>query len=337
MKESAGEILCAYNLGSRRGKHVWRSLRAHFDREGIAEKVLGVPIDALARGVPEGWRPERVIAVGGDGTVNALASWLLDRGPSGRGIPLGIIPSGTGNNLARTLGIPRDSTRAAAIALQGCRHRRIDAIRCQPLGPGEPSASVGPAGAALPAHYMIQAGAWGFPASIAARYAALRRSRLFRILALPLGKLVYLALAWQGLGRLEGALRSGGRDGVLDVQASLPDEEIQTEALAVFAGNDPTLGGGFHPCPRALVDDGRFDLCIVRARGRRTIEDILRRVLRGDHLPLADQVVYRQSAGPVELRFRRPAEILVDGEIASATLRCRLETLPAALTMIVGR
>ncbi len=336
MNDGAGGILCAYNLRSRRGKHVWRSLSAHLEREGLAERVRGIPIDALPRGLSEDWRPERVVAVGGDGTVNALASWLLERGQGACGTPLGIVPAGTGNNLARTLGIPRDAERATAIALQGSRHRRIDAIRCRPLGSEDPSTPGEASGAGSPVHYMVQAGAWGFPAATAARFAELRRGRLFRILARPFGKLVYLALAWQGLGRLEESLRSGRRGGVLEVEAVLPGEVVQTEALAVFAGNDPTLGGGFRPCPRARLDDGRFDLCIVKARGRQTLENLLRRVLRGDHLPLADQVLYRQCAGPVELRFRSPAEILVDGEIASPVRRCRLETLPSALTVIVG-
>lgn len=65
-------------------------------------------------------RVDRVILGGGDGTLNPSAAGLRDSG-----LPLGILPLGTANDLARTLGVPEDPERAAAVIADG-RTTRLD-------------------------------------------------------------------------------------------------------------------------------------------------------------------------------------------------------------------
>ena len=67
---------------------------------------------------------ERVVAVGGDGTANQVAGGLWRAG----GGTLGVVPLGTGNDIARTLGVPLDWRRAAAVVSDG-RRREVDLVK----------------------------------------------------------------------------------------------------------------------------------------------------------------------------------------------------------------
>ncbi len=83
------------------------------------EEILAA--EAAARGV------DAVVAVGGDGTWSNVANGILKAGRSAR---LGLIPGGTGCDLAKSLGIPRDPCGAARVVVEG-RTRRIDAGRIE--------------------------------------------------------------------------------------------------------------------------------------------------------------------------------------------------------------
>ena len=104
------------------------SLRRCLDASGMACEVIetqtGDPVSELVRDrLPGGF--DRVVAVGGDGTVSAVAHAL-----EGTGVPLGIVPAGTGNLVARELGIPLSVEESVAlIARESAPERRIDAMR----------------------------------------------------------------------------------------------------------------------------------------------------------------------------------------------------------------
>jgi diacylglycerol kinase (ATP) len=278
-----------------------------------------VPLPEL-EGVPEA--PERLIVLGGDGTVSAAVDWLERR--SFRS-PIAIVPAGTGNNLARGLGIPLEPGAALELALAGRRLRAVDAIRYSTPGGG---------GSGGRPRLFIQTAALGFPADIAGRYDRWRRQRLFRLVARPLGPYVYRWLALSGLLAAKRRERRGER--LLRLRAALPGETIDETVLAVFLGNEKSLGGNFHPCPRAEVDDGKLDLCLVRAGTGASYLDTFRRVVRGEHLELARTVLYRQSAGPLELELSEPAALLADGDLWVESARFRFEVLPRRVEVVVG-
>jgi diacylglycerol kinase (ATP) len=103
------------------------ALHRHFNAASIGYDVVETrrrdrPADIARRGVRAG--ADLVIAAGGDGTVSAVAEGLI-----GSSIPLGIIPAGTGNLIARELQIPTDVDAAVAILADGPRVRNIDAMR----------------------------------------------------------------------------------------------------------------------------------------------------------------------------------------------------------------
>ena len=305
-----------HNPGSKKGARVARRVRARLaggGDEGRPE-IRWVALKDLAA---QEDLPGRILAVGGDGTVNAAAQWLLDREAD---CPLAIVPAGTGNNLARGLAIPLDTESALRVALAGERRRALDAIVYSADSDGR-------------RRVMIQTAAVGFPADIASRYDALRRRALPRLLLAPAGPYIYRLLALAGLARQRGLERRG--ENLLDVRCRLPGEEIREKVFAVFIGNERSLGGNFHPCPRAEVDDGAVDLCFVRAGTGEGYLKLFQRVVRGEHLALEKTVLYRQSKGPIEIELSAPSTLLADGDLWVTGCHYRLEVIPGRFGVII--
>lgn len=246
------------------------------------------------------------------------AKWMLERGLDA---PLGIVPAGTGNNLARGLAIPLEPAQAFRRALLGTRTRPLDG--CVIRDGRGPAMSV-----------MVQSACLGFPAAMAARYEALRGHAILRPFLSLFGPYVYRLLAALGL---EGQKRKEKRgEDLLEARCLFPHEELYETVLAVFLGNERSLGGNFHPCPIAQVDDGLLDVCLVRSGTGTNYWELFREVVRGEHLRLDKVVLYRQFSGTLEIELSTPAPILVDGDIRFTSDRFRIEVLPARFQVIVG-
>ena len=259
----------------------------------------------------------RLLVVGGDGSINCAAEWLRKRELS---IPLGIIPGGTGNNLARGLGLPLETEAAVRVATGKGPVRSIDSIRYRGRD-GE-------------AKLFVQTGALGFPADVAERYDRLRRRSLWRTLFRPFGPHVYRTLALLGLRGQRQRERRGER--LLEVELRLPNGECLKETvLAIFLGNERSLGGNFVPCPKAELDDGQLDICMVRAGIRVPYLKTFQRVGRGEHLDMTEAVVYRQSEGPLELALSEEAGLLADGDLWVRSDSFRFEVLPKSVEVMV--
>jgi len=164
-----------------------------------------------------------ICAWGGDGTVNEIA-----RAVAGTGTALGIVPAGSGNGLARELGIPWDPAQALGVAL-GHRERVID---------------VGDAGGRL----FVNLCGIGLDAHVAARFNARPGRRR--------GLWPYLTIGGREILRYrarEYRIRAGA--------------EVWTErALAVVCANARQYGGGAVVAPTARPDDGQLELVTVAAR-----------------------------------------------------------------------
>jgi diacylglycerol kinase (ATP) len=235
---------------------------------------------ALARGV-------RVIAAwGGDGTVNEVASAVAFTEAS-----LAIIPSGSGNGLARELGIPLEPVDAFRAALGGVE-RIIDA--------GE-----------LDGRLFFNIAGIGLDARVAQRFAAgglVRR-----------GLLRYLELTAQELFTYDP-----------DEHVVAVDGDVQRErALIVALANARQYGNGAIVAPHARLDDGQLDVVVVARRPLVTIVRQLPMVFAGriDELP---GVTIRRGA-EIEVTSARPVIYHVDGEpfvgAASITGRVRARAL----------
>lgn len=242
---------------------------------------------------------ELVIAVGGDGTVREVGSGLI-----GTNTTLAIIPTGSGNDLAKTLGIPSDIREACRIARFGTA-RRIDAVRLTPLG-----SSLTPAPQPL---VFVNAAGFGFDAAVVAEATKLRALN---------GTPLYLAAVFRAVRKYD----------CPRVRIRLEGREWEQRILLLAAANGRIYGGGMKIAPRAEPDDGLLEICVIEAVGRLTIIRRLPRFVTGTHTSLKEVQMFRSSW--LELEFLDPFRLQLDGDLQPSGCRCfRLEVLPRSLAV----
>ena len=173
----------------------------------------------LARGcVADG--VEALVVCGGDGLVH-----LGVQAVAGTGVPLGVIPSGTGNDVARNLGLPRTDPVAAADRIIASRRRTIDLARA-----GD--------------RYFITVLAAGFDAVVSERANAM---------TWPRGQMRYNLATLAELRTFR----------PIAYVLQLDDETVEHEAMLVAIGNGPSYGGGLRIAEGALLDDGLLDVVLI--------------------------------------------------------------------------
>ena len=262
------------------------SLEVYETRDG--EDLRGVVRDRIGRGV------DLVIAAGGDGTVSAVADALV-----GSGTPMGILPMGTANVLARELVIPLDVGDAARLLVGEHDHATIDAMKV---------------GAR---HYLTQVGV-GLDALMIRDTPTEQKKRF--------GKLAYL---WSAAKHLVGFQP---RRFSLEVDG----KAIKTRASEVIVANVGTLGQPpFRWGPGIQVDDGTLNVCVSKARTILHYLGLFWHVATREHR--ADpNVRYYQARRSVAIATKHPLPVQADGEILGET-PVRIEVVPGAVKVVVPR
>jgi len=292
---SAAAVIVNPVAGGARAVRVWRALRPVAERLAPIDVRLpeSVPAaraavrDALARGA------ERIVAVGGDGTIHLVVGELLAAG-AGERVTLGVVPAGTGSDLARALKLPRDPARALDRALLG-PPRPIDAGACRGAAASFDFVNVASAGIGGMVDKFVNAmPRRGLTAFLRGTVRALRRYRCVPVEV-----------------ELDGAPWFAGR------------------ALLVAMANGVSFGKGMRAAPNARLDDGLFDVVLVTEVGGLELLRKLPLVYVGRHLGLEQVRVARARA--VHLRPLAPLPVFdADGETypsGEATFAVR----PAAL------
>lgn len=275
--------------------------RGHVVHELVASSPDALRAEAAARldsGV------DALVVVGGDGMVN-LGVELT----AGTGIHLGIIPSGTGNDMARGLGIALDDPEAAMIGMLAAFDRGprvIDAARID-FGTSS-SGGAGPSAGSRRFACVLSA---GFDAIVNERANRMRR---------PRGRSRYTIALLVELARLR----------PIDYRLVVDGVEHRERALLVSVGNNTSLGGGMKVTPAALLDDGLLDVMLVRPLSRLEFLRIFPRVFAGTHVTDPRVVTMRGR------RIHIEAEGIVayaDGE-RIAPLPIDVEVEPGALRVL---
>ena len=235
-----------------------------------------------------------VAAAGGDGTLNEVAQALV-----GSGVPMGIIPCGSGNDFVKAVGIPGDVAGALDVLARG-RAREVDvgAVEADGLG----------------TRYFLNCFGAGIDGQIALDY---KRMRFLR------GELGYLWAAVFELFRFRGVRARVEADGSRyeGVLALLPLQ------------NGPYAGGGFHMAPGAAPDDGFLDLVLVEDRSVPRRFPLLVRFRDGTYLRLPG--TRRIRVREVRVELTRPVPAHLDGEILPKPVSSlRAEVRPGALRVI---
>jgi len=225
-----------------------------------------------------------IIILGGDGTVHHVVNAL-------RGTPttIGILPSGSGNDLARALGLPLDLETAARRLALG-RTRRVDLAEVN----GRVFCTVG--GTGLIAGSTADVSRWTAP-----------RSRV-RNVARWLGGNAYLVSAGARIlfGRSLELMHVSG-DGPLGVWS------WEGAAHAVLVANQRAMGAGMTLPVAAVDDDGVLESCIVPRRGRVSLAVKLIALRTGRPLPA--EVLRVERATSMRIDCGRPCAFVADGEV----------------------
>lgn len=215
-----------------------------------------------------------VILGGGDGTLNAALPALLDTG-----LPLGVIPLGTANDLARTLQLPRDVAKAVQVVSAGSL-RKIDVGEVN----GIPFLNVASIGFGVDLTRALTRDAkrrWGVFGYLIAALSVLRRMRPFHV-TVKIGETVHRS---------------------------------KTVHLAV--GNGRHYGGGMVVSEDAAIDDDRLDVYSLEVPSPWALLKILPSMRIGSHGRWSE--VETMAGQNVAVETTRPRSVNADGEIVSQT------------------
>ena len=232
-----------------------------------------------------------VVAAGGDGTVSGVSDGLV-----GNAIPLGIIPTGTGNLIAHELNIPDEAEAAVALITSGSRTRRIDAMRIGKRA------------------YFLNVSV-GISASVVGETTRTSKGRF--------GRIAYVVTA------IRKVLSSRPRYLVVEVDG----KAHPYRAVEVTVMNCGLLAKSFYPKgPDIRIDDGHLGVWILIMK---TLWDYFRYVIEvvvGSAVNREAQFI--RAGKTVRIRSNRPLTVQADGDIIGTT-PVEVEVLPGALTVLV--
>ncbi|GAA1932040.1 diacylglycerol kinase family protein [Nocardioides marmoribigeumensis] len=241
---------------------------------------------------------ELVVVCGGDGTVRTVCAEL-----AGTGIPVGVVPAGTGNLLARNLDLPLYLNNAVEVALNG-QDRAIDLVRISGDGIGEDE------------HFLVMAG-MGFDAAIMEGANEQIKAKI--------GWLAYVVSGLRNLMFPAAAVEISVDDG----------EPTKHRARTIVVGNVGFLQAGLPLLPDATIDDGRLDVVLVNpARFLHWLLVVVRVVTRGKKL---DETVNRMTGRKVVIRASAEIPRQIDGDFIGLGHEITCECLHGKLLVRVPR
>jgi diacylglycerol kinase (ATP) len=298
MGRPSARVIC--NPSSGGGAYDPEELRAEFDGYELDWVQTEGPGDASE--AAREWHEGLLIVAGGDGTINDAVNGLGKAGFP-EGVTLGILPAGTGNDLAATLCIPDDPDEAEDVIRQG-RVRTLDVARVRSEGIEE--------------RFFINVATGGLGAEISDANEGELKKR------------------WGKLSYLRASLEVAKDFDVKELELYLDDELHRVRAVNVVVGNCRYAGGGWLAAPRANPEDGLLDVVIIEKLG---LADLLQlapaSMARADYL--GKEGVFSARAKEIRVETQPPGglDFTVDGEVVGDE-PARFSVVPGALKVIVG-
>lgn len=268
--------LLLLNPRARRGQEGAETVAGHLRDLGLAPLVEATddPSRYPALILAHAAEVDRVVVAGGDGSLNAAVQGL-----AGSELPLGIVPFGTANNLARTLGIPTDPAEACQVIAAGYR-RRIDLGRVND-------------------RYFCTTASLGLSVRITQELSPAAKRKL--------GAVAYAVAAMRVVRRAHPFHADIVWDG----------GTRHTRTVQVVVGNGVYYGAGLAVAHDAAIDDARLDLYSLEVDHWWDLLKLAPSLKRGTHGARPEVEALRAPA--FELRTRKPMAIDLDGEVGART------------------
>ena len=199
------------------------------------DEALDLAHQCVADGV------ETLVVVGGDGMVHLAIQALADSETR-----LGLIPAGTGNDVARYFDLPRNDTAAATDVVIGGKERRVDLAR-------------------IGSKYFVTVLAAGFDAVVTERA---------NEMTWPRGQMRYNLATVAELRTFK----------PISYVVEIDGEEQRFEAMMVAVGNGPSFGGGLRITEGAILDDGLLDVVVIRPMSKVELVRTYPKLFKGTHV-----------------------------------------------------
>ena len=297
MEKSRARVICNPTSGG--GSYDPDEIRDELESLEVEWVQTEGPDDAI--GAAEEWREGLLIVAGGDGTINDVVNGL-GRADFPEGVTLGILPAGTGNDLAATLCIPEDPGLAEDVIRQN-RQRRLDVARVRSEGIGE--------------RFFINVATGGLGAEISDANDEELKKR------------------WGKLSYLRASLEVARDFDVRDLTLYLDGEERRVKAVNIAVGNCRYTGGGWPATPKANPEDGLLDVVVIEALGVADLLELAPAALSESDYLDSDGVLFVR-AKEIRVETQPPGlEFTADGEVIGNE-PAQFSVLPQTLKVIVG-
>lgn len=286
-----------------RGEDIWKMVKKELIRLNVEYRVtLTMCVGharQIARELSSLGEPVTIVAIGGDGTINEVLSGLV----SFEQVVLGYIPTGSGNDFAKGMGIPQDTLEAL--------HTILDSSHTRPM-------DVGCIEADHCIHRFGVSAGMGFDAAIC--HEALVSPIKTFLNKLKLGKLTYTLIALKLLLLYTPTAITMEMDGGRTV--SYP----KTYFAAIL--NQRCEGGGLRLCPKAEPDDHILDICVVEGMSKWKILFMLPTAFLAKHIYIKGVHILR--CRNITLHSSQPVAIHRDGESngSQEKIKIYLEKIP---------
>jgi diacylglycerol kinase (ATP) len=283
--------------GAANGRDVLGALgRAGHD---VVDLSAATADEALAAARAARHHVDAVVVVGGDGMVHLGINAVEDSG-----VPLAVVPVGSGNDFARTVGLPVHDIGAALAVISGALERgprAIDVLRADGADGTRRTGCVVSAG--IDAAVNARANAYRWPPG--------------------------------GAKYVRGVLAEIGTFAPYGFRLTIDGEVSELDGTLVAVANGPCIGGGMRIAPHAVVDDGLADVVVAEGLGRAAVLGLFPKLYTGAHLDHPAVRVVRAREVVLEARPGHPAppDAHGDGErIGRLPLRVTVE--PGALQLL---
>ena len=228
---------------------------------------------------------DRVVAVGGDGTLKLVAECLLNSET-----PIGIIPAGSANGMAKELGIPQELAEALNLLETG-RLQKIHVVK-------------------LNDEICIHLSDLGFNAYLVKKFDTLPERGMWG----------YAKATWHALWNHKR----------MDVELKIEGETIRSKAAMVAIANATMYGSGLKINPDGKLDDGLFEIVLVKDYSYLEILKIW--ITR---LPFNPKKIEVFQTATVKISSKHKAHFQVDGEYVGKVNTVEAKILPAAITVVI--
>jgi len=250
------------------------------------------------KAIEEGF--DRIVLVGGDGLLNEGVNGIIE-GTQGK-IPsdfaLGTIPTGSGNNFAKTLKIPKDIKEAFQVI-------KKDKTTLVDIGK-------------VNERFFVNVVSFGFDAKVNKLANEIKEKYHF----LPKEGSYLIAALKEIIVKIP----------LYQVELKGEGINLKNKVILVAVNNGQSYGAIFKIAPAAVVNDGKFDVCLIESVGRiRALFDIYR-VIQGTHINLPEVKMLKTSSLTISAPEPLPYE--TDGEVLKPKKEYRISVLPKALKIL---